>query len=369
MVATLSASSPLAGAPTDVRPAAAESPTRFKGGSPPKAQKDLVESSSPRTGEADPSESSRRKLARDKRSGPVGLVSRGSDGGAPAAATSHYLRTVGENTLQGLGCREGRAMKALRGVPDAIVVLAFGRPQRRHGRWGASLFGHRFVSTEAVERAGRAYARGYWRCSDGTPTRIEVALGTSNYGSAVTLAHGKAWARMVNGANDWLAENGLQPKVRFAGASDIELGWNGPAVSRRWVQGYDSVAEWRFYNFGDAAGCAPRGNCLGAWTQEDVWFVSWGARSAWPLPQIYTESGIMAEQWYRLSLYAFQHHGARMTIVGALSQQAACRQSSDPCWGINNSPQRSWRQLQRLLNRDPRTAQPLRWVTDLRWEG
>jgi hypothetical protein len=260
-------------------------------------------------------------------------------------------------------------MQALREVPDAIVVLAFGRPQRHHGRWGASLFGHRFASTEAVERAGRAYASGYWRCSQGTPTRIEVALGTSNYGGAVTLAHGKAWARMVNRANEWAADKGLRPKVRFAGASDIELGWNGPGVSRRWVRGYDSVTRWRFYNFGDAAACQPRGNCLGAWTQEDVWFVSWGAPSAWPLPQVYNESGIMAEQWYRLSLYSYREHGARMTIVGTLSQRAACRQSSDPCSGINNSPLRAWRQLQRWLNSDPRTAQDLRWISDLRWEG
>jgi hypothetical protein len=356
--------------PADLRAAAdRKSATRSTGGSPPAAEKNKADLSAPRADQADTSESDRSRLARDKRSGRVGLVTRASESGAPAAATSHYLRTAREETIQGLGCRQGRAMKAVRGVPDAIVVLAFGRPQRRHGRWGASLFGHRFLSTEGVERAGRAYARGYLRCSTGTPTRIEIALGTSNYGGAVTHAHGKAWAEMVNGANDWVEENGLRPKVRFAGASDIELGWNGPGVSRRWVRGYDSVARWRFYNFGDAAACQPRGDCLGAWTQEDVWFVSWGALSAWPLPQIYNESGIMAEQWYRLSLYAYSNHGAPMTIVGSLSQRAACRQSSDPCWGINNSPQRAWGQLQRWLNSDPRTAQDLRWISDLRWEG
>jgi hypothetical protein len=259
-------------------------------------------------------------------------------------------------------------MKAHPNVPDAIVVLAFGRPRHRGGRWGVSLFGDAFASTEAIQHAAQAYARGYQECA-GSGTRLEVALGTSNYGGAVSRKHGRAWALMVNQANDWLHRHGLHRSVSFAGASDIELGWNGPAVSRRWVRGYDSAARWRFYNFGDAAGCAPRGDCLGAWTQEDVWFVSWGARSAWPLPQIYTPSGSMAQQWYRLSLYAYQHHGRRMTIVGVLSQRAACRQSSDPCRGINNSPSRAWHQLQRLLNRDPRTAQPLRWVTDLRWQN
>jgi hypothetical protein len=261
-------------------------------------------------------------------------------------------------------------LKAHRNVPDALVVLAFGRPRHRHGRSGVSLFGDGFHSTRAIQRAAQAYARGYAECAgSGSRARLEIVLGTSNYGRGVSRGHGRAWARMVNRANDRLRRLGLHRTASFAGGSDIELGWNGPEVSRRWVRGYDSVARWRFYNFGDAAGCAPRGNCLGAWTQDDVWYVSWGARTAWPLPQIYTPSGSMARQWYRLSLYAYRHHGTKMTIVGALSQRTACRQSSDPCWGINNSPGRAWRQLQRLLNADPRTAQPLRWVTDLRWQN
>ena len=63
---------------------------------------------------------------------------------------------------------------------------------------------------------------------------------------------------MVNRANDWLAQEGHAHLVEFAGANDIELGWNGPRVSKAWVRGYDSVAEWPYYDYGDAAGCPPR---------------------------------------------------------------------------------------------------------------
>lgn len=315
----------------------------------------------------------RRMFARAKRAGLSGLAlgrQPATRGSPPPAATSHYLRTARPRSLERLGCREGRKMRAAKNVPDAIVVLAFGRPRHRLGRWGASLFSNGFHSTSVIERAGHAYAWGYWRCAGrATQTRLQVALGTSNYGREVTSRHGRAWARMVNDANEWLHEKGLDSKVSFAGASDIELGWNGPAASKRWVRGYDSAARWPFYNFGDAAGCPPRGRCLGGWTQEDVWYVSWGARSAWPLPQIYTPSGSMALQWYRLSLYSYQRHGMRMTIAGALSQRAACRQSDDRCAGIDNSPGRAWSQLHRLLNQDSRTAQELPWVTDLHWHG
>lgn len=264
-----------------------------------------------------------------------------------------------------MGCSEGRRLSGSK-QDSAIVILAFGRPMRHHGASGASLFGTRFASTDDIGGAARAYAAGYSRCSSDGP-RLHLAIGTSNYGQGVTFRHGAAWARMVNAANDWAHQRGLQAAVEFAGANDIELSWNGPARSKSWVRGYDSVAEWPYFDYGDAAGCPPKGNCLGAWTQEDVWFVAWGARSAWPLPQIYTPTGSMAQEWYRLSLYSYMRHGWRMTMAGALSQHTACRQSSDSCWGMNNAPMKAWRQLHKLLNGDPRTAQQLQWISDFRW--
>ena len=246
-------------------------------------------------------------------------------------------------------------------------MLAFGRPIKGGSwEWGASLFGNGYRSTDQIQMAAEAYAEGFVDCSQREP-RLTIALGTSNYGRGVSYRHGMAWALMVNAANGWVAEQGYVGKVEFAGANDIELSWNGPRVSKRWVRGYDSVAEWPYYDYGDAAGCPPRGACMGGWTPEDVWYVAWGARTAWPLPQIYTADGSMARQWYRLSLYSYLRHGWKMTIAGVLSQRIACRQSSDPCRGMNNSPTRAWGQLNRLLNRDHRTAQRLTWSSDFSW--
>jgi hypothetical protein len=301
---------------------------------------------------------------------PAGLT----DAGAPASrvkselpttAVSQYLKTTRGARLSNLGCRAAKLLSESKD-DSAVSVLAFGRPLKRKGRWGASLFGHGFRTISQIQAGAQAYAQGYVNCWRKGP-RLTVAIGTSNYGNRVSYAHGRAWALMVNGANQWAGERGYVDRVEFAGANDIELSWNGPRVSRAWVNGYDSVAEWPYYDFGDAAGCPPRGNCAGAWTPEDVWYVSWGARAAWPLPQIYTPNGVMARQWYHLSLYSFVRHGWHMTIAGALSQHRACRQSSDPCRGMNNSPHRAWSQLNHLLNRDRRTAQRLPWLTDFGW--
>jgi hypothetical protein len=285
---------------------------------------------------------------------------------APSVGRSQYLKTTRRTTLNRLGCAEGRRLARSK-QESAIVVLTFGSPVRRHGHSGASLFRGRFASTKQIGRAAQAYGRGYLRCSEKLGPRLHMAIGTSNYGGDVTFRHGVDWAVMVNGTNDWARDQQIRGNLEFAGANDIELGWNGPGPSRAWVRGYDSHAEWPFYDFGDAAGCPPRGNCIGAWSPEDLWFVAWGARSAWPLPEIYTPTRSMAQEWYRLSLYSYKHHGMRMTLVGALSQRTACRQSSDPCRGMNNSPSKAWRQLYALLNGDPRTAQRLRWLSDFRW--
>jgi len=290
----------------------------------------------------------------------------GQQSSAPSVGFSEYLKTTRTVTLNHLGCGEGGRLAGSR-QDSAIVVLTLGSPMRRHGTSGTSLFRTRIASTRQIERAAQAYASGYVRCSKSQGPRLHVAIGTSNYGSSVTFGHGADWAVMVNRANAWASGQQIRDDLEFAGANDIELGWNGPGPSRAWVRGYDSRAEWPFYDFGDAGGCPPRGNCIGAWTQEDLWFVAWGGRSAWPLPQIYTPTRSMAQEWYQLSLYSYKHHGSRMTLVGALSQHAACRQSSDPCRGMNNSPSKAWHQLYSLLNSDRRTAQRLRWLSDFRW--
>jgi hypothetical protein len=292
-----------------------------------------------------------------------------ASGGRPRTAASLYMTSVGTAVADRLGCAEGRNLRGS-GASAALVVLDFGGPAKVGWRFGVSLFGHGFRTVTRVRDSGVAYARAYARCLGRRPgPTLRVALGTSNYGRSVGFAHGRAWAQMVNNANDALVEAGLADRVDIAGADDIETSWSSPAAARAWVRGYDSVAEHAYYDYGDAGGCPPAGSCLGRWTQEDVWYVSWGARAAWPLPEIYTPNGAQARQWAQLSLYAARHHGSPITIVGALSQRRACRQSTDPCRGMNATPDRAWKVLRSALGRNGRTRQGLSFSTDIRWTG
>jgi hypothetical protein len=323
--------------------------------------------SSARTGSepsADPGREARRLRGTGHR-----RPGRQGPGRPPPVATSRYLKTTDRAWLGRLGCVEGRAVRHHPGLRDLLVVLAFGRPTRRDHGFGASLFGEGPAPLFRIREAAQSYARGFVRCSPGSPTHLRLAVGTSNYGPRVGYRHGRAWAVMVNRANEWLARRGLAGRVTVTGAIDIELAWNGPRVTRAWVRGYDSVARWPFYNFGAMESCPPVGDCWGAWTLDDVWYVSWGARTAWPLPQVYTPNGSMAAQWFTLARYSYRRHRTQMRIPGVMTQHAACRQSHESCRGTDNRPHEAWRQLQRLLNTDRRTAQRVRWVTDIRWRG
>ena len=99
-----------------------------------------------------------------------------------------------------------------------------------------------------------------------------------------------------------------------------------------------------------------------------MWWVAWGSGLGIPLPEIYAENGVNARQWYQLSLYGYREHREPMHIAGVLSQAGACVGHTD-CGGIGNRPKEAFAQLYRALNADPRTAQPLKWVTDITWRS
>jgi len=165
--------------------------------------------------------------------------------------------------------------------------------------------------------------------------------------------------------------------VQVYGASNIELGWNTPTLSRSWITGFEQVGGNFLLNFGDAAGCPsevyPHWSCgtssYREWTLEDVWYVSYGAPSALPLPLIFRTDGLNAKQWAYLSQYSTDQHGYRMNFAGVLTQKQACEQRAWSCRdkGIDNTPYAAYWQLTSALNKFTGTAQDMRWKTDIRW--
>jgi hypothetical protein len=306
---------------------------------------------------------------------------------APPATTTYYISSLDSTAMRNLGCARGQQDTNQAGTQYSIVVLAFGQPWDElvagQVTYGSILFDGAlsFASVTDIAAAAQQFGRGYFECttSDQSSSLI-LAIGTSNFGSKVTTAHAGAWAQMVNNVQTWLSSNGYAPQVSAAGASDMELGWNTPAVTRAWVDSYDLGSNRLLYNFGDAEGCPQTGNgstnqtCnvngVTGWTQDAIWYISWGAFIARPLPQIYATSGANAKQWYQISLYASVSKGNSMRFAGTLTQRQACDQNpgASECVNANNTPEQGWKLLLDALNADSRTAQDLPWATDIRFQ-
>ncbi|MCL6511844.1 MAG: hypothetical protein K6U78_14300 [Anaerolineae bacterium] len=302
------------------------------------------------------------------------LVSGGASSSI-AATTSRYIGTMDPARHYAMGCASGRAGE------QGTLILAFGQPWTQGGQYGTIYYqaGFPFASVNTIAEASKAFLLGYWEYAPAA-ARLNVAIGTNNYRGATlqpdtSFAHGQAWGQMINQLHTWLqseAPPGVSERVAVFGGNDIEMSWNTPALTKAWVNGYASATSRPFVNFGTCDGCPTTGNPTqnpnNGWTVDDVWFVN-SAPVAIPFPEIYLRSGINADQWYRMSLYAAQNKGGPLAFGGLLTQWQAC-QDRGTCGGLtDNTPQQGWRQLQDALNADPRTAMPLPPPSDITWRN
>ncbi len=300
----------------------------------------------------------------------------------PGASLSFYMDTISTATLYDMGCSLGNLLEDGRAPQNALVILAFGQSLKSGSFYGASIFGGSggFGSTSEIAAAVQQYARGFWVCTGANTTaRLRVAVGTSNYGITANLGttearnHGAAWSRMVTAANSWLADRGYTSQTGVVGANDIEVSWSGPGIARAWVDAYGAAGGFAMYHFGDAAGCPTSGTtatsraCGGSWTQDHVWYVSYGAPPAYPVPEIYRNDGVMARQWQQVSLYGYLARGYAMAFRASLTQSGACRQRTcDPT--LDNTAQQGWTQLYDAVRSDTRTSlSTIPYATDIRW--
>lgn len=296
----------------------------------------------------------------------------------PLSSTSYYMLTVDSTKLYDLGCEVGKLDLSLTGARDTVVVLDFGSPVTVNSQYGTDLFWFADVTLSQIASAAQNFGKGYYVCVGADrSSHIYIGIGTTNYGTKFTTTnwreHGLAWGKMVNDVNTWFKNNGYSGQVHAVGAIDIELSWNSPTNSRAWVDGYDSVNLYDYYNFGTLDGCAytyQSPNCGNGWSRMDALYTSFGPLPAYPLPEIYRRDGVNAKQWALLSQYSVTQYGIGMEFIGVFTQWKACQKSSpDQCinLGLDNTPAQGWMQLYTELAKNPATAQSPRWSTDIKW--
>jgi len=266
------------------------------------------------------------------------------------------MSTVDYTTLYNEGCAMGTPNQS------GLVILDFGQPWYQSGQ-GSIIFGSlNFVSIAQITSAVEGYLDGFYNCSGPSP-QLRLGVGTSNYKSTtgyVTYAHGQAWGNMVNTLNNYISSKGYGSQEFARGANDIEMDWDNTTQSRAWVDGFNSVTQKPLYDYGDAAGCPPYGSCNNGWSQNDLWYVSWGSYDSYPVPEIYTNG--TAQEWYNESLYSsLNKSNGRLGFLGTMTQWAA---SGNCC---TYTPAQGFDTLQNLINSDSRTSYGMSYSTDITW--
>lgn len=314
----------------------------------------------------------------------------------PPASTSYYVTTTNSKKLHDAGRDLALAQIATRINQDSVAALLFRAPTFSNGQYGTAALGITNIPLSTVEILVKDFASGYYNALGNNNTlHVRIVIATSNgttqcQGSQVSFGHGQAWAQMVNDVASWVISQGYSGQVDIAGGSDMEPEmdvwppaagcnsggqpkWASRSDTVNWVNGYSSISPRRFlYDVGAASGCPQSGTtlvpgtCNNGYTQEDIWFISWGAPPSEPLPEIYTTSGSMANEWQQLSLYGRLAHNDSMTIAGALTELGACQQRGCSAL-LRNSPAQGWQQLFNALRSDPRTNQTLSWSTDIKY--
>ncbi|MHB8646451.1 MAG: hypothetical protein ACYDAR_11755 [Thermomicrobiales bacterium] len=238
----------------------------------------------------------------------------------------------------------------------------------------------------AIEQITEIYVQSYIQ-SGGPSPHMDVIVGINNSNRTLMgddlTHHAQQWVMMLDRINSYFDSQGWTPTFRAEGGSDSETDFNTPALTRQWLDQFSLTGiSWLVYNYGNAT-CPGVGDgtvnqhCYTtvqqSWTQEDIWYISYGQRSALAFPEVYNLG--FAQEWYQISLYGLvSKSGHFIAFSGTLTTLAACVGHTDPndpatydpvCPGTND-PKTGWTQLSNQLSNGPQFTQiSIRFSSDI----
>jgi Fibronectin type III domain len=298
----------------------------------------------------------------------MGSVVSGSAAGSPTPASSDYVlgSFVAQCGPQATSACPLYVDGANETAPSggALTVLDFGAPcYDAMGVYGTQLFNTTTCTTDAqLVQLAQAWLRGYQSTHGSSTPQAILALGTSNSLTATVPVTGTLTDVQLQASGQAWFSNFVQPvaaaltgpaPVVVWGGDDIEQSnsgnWYGPATTRLWVDAYGAAA---------AGSLSPTRNCLGndpfrladygdnvlagGWTNDDIYYVAWGAPVACAVPEIYFAS--MAQDWARLNQWAAASAKPPIIYTGPMSRGGE---------GATLSAADSWGQLASISGQSP----------------
>jgi hypothetical protein len=234
-----------------------------------------------------------------------------SQGRVPANTVSIYESTTNATAMYNQGC------SAAHGAPG-LIILDWGQPVYMNNNiYGTYDFGGHDDTDTAILHASANFAQGVWYCRTAS-TNIAIAVGQSNYFSAQAIplttaawyADGQQWGTMVNNLQSFITNNHYNV-VGANGAGDLEVEWENFTLTSSLVNGYNSVSSRVYFDFGD--------DSPGWWSNYQVWYVAYGARDNFPLPEIFYNADATYD-WEPLSVWACSYAGGPIYFKGVISE-------------------------------------------------
>ncbi len=283
----------------------------------------------------------------------------------PPTDPSYYVTTTDTSTAYNLGCDEGVADANTSPSPNSLVVLDFGG-QLADGSGTLLINGAGPITNGQIEAVAEAFSHGYWYCTGNDLSSVlTLVVGTNNSYFDVSASGGATWAQVVAAIRSSNQANGYASQVNVEGGNDMEPAWDTTGDTEGWVNGYAASAPALLVDYGSADGCptnsASDATCDNGWSQHDVWYISWGAGPARPLPEIYFDTN--AGQWAMIDLYGAEYQGSegKMAFLGPLDTY--------PLWTTSNTADQAWSQLWSALNGNPATAQGMPYSAEIQDEN
>lgn len=299
----------------------------------------------------------------------------------PTSFLSNYVTSLNYSNWNTYGCEQDHYSTGK--ASHISIVLDFGQPWDQGGQYGTMLIlsGGLFAQWDSGGHSGIQYLvanflTGYWNCHVTSSPTIGLVIGTSNDGGAITDTNNATWmGQAITNIDSWIGASGWENLESASGGMDAETEWSSYSTT---VSYLDAVARSgvSIYDFGDAGGCPTNGyalntaNCNGGWGQSQVFDVAWGEAYAWPLGEIYNQTGANAQQWYWLSRLGLAIGQSAMYFFASFTQWEACQQYGG-CSGTDNTPSQGWTQLYNALQQNSGTAAGagLTYADDIRYLG
>lgn len=228
-------------------------------------------------------------------------------GPQPPTDTSFYVMTTNAASFYTWGYNQGYADHA-NGNVNSEVILDFGGQSYDGSGTIKPKTMNVYYSWATVETIAEQFGEGYYYGTGSDLTSVLLLdVGTNNSAYHVDSAGGATFAGHVQNVSNWMASNGFSSQVFVEGANDMEPGYDTYPPTAAWISGWAGAVSLYVVNFGSADGCPQtthsNGICNNGWTQDNVWYLSWGAPPSYATPEIYIQS--QANQWGQIRYWKY----------------------------------------------------------------